>query len=37
MDDLRAELSKVKRNKKLLEAFYNKLPTLTFSIRLRMR
>ncbi len=30
MDDLRAELSKVKRNKKLLQAFYDKLPTLTF-------
>lgn len=30
MDDLRAELAKVKRNKKLLEAFYDKLPTLTF-------
>ena len=30
MDELRAELAKVKRNKKLLEAFYNKLPTLTF-------
>ncbi|HEU0234044.1 MAG TPA: DNA methyltransferase, partial [Gallionella sp.] len=30
MDELRAELAKVKRNKKLLEAFYDKLPTLTF-------
>ncbi|MFZ5501917.1 MAG: class I SAM-dependent DNA methyltransferase [Pseudomonadota bacterium] len=30
MDDLRAELAKVKRNKKLLQAFYDKLPTLTF-------
>ena len=30
MDELRAELAKVKRNKKLLQAFYNKLPTLTF-------
>ncbi len=30
MNDLRAELAKVKRNKKLLEAFYDKLPTLTF-------
>lgn len=30
MDDLRAELSKVKRNKKLLQSFYDKLPTLTF-------
>lgn len=30
MNDLRAELSKVKRNKKLLQAFYDKLPTLTF-------
>lgn len=30
MDDLRAELAKVKKNKKLLEAFYDKLPTLTF-------
>jgi hypothetical protein len=30
MDDLRAELTKVKKNKKLLEAFYDKLPTLTF-------
>lgn len=30
MDELRAELAKVKRNKKLLEAFYGKLPTLTF-------
>lgn len=30
MDGLRAELAKVKRNKKLLEAFYYKLPTLTF-------
>jgi len=30
MDDLRAELAKIKKNKKLLEAFYDKLPTLTF-------
>jgi len=30
MDELRAELARVKRNKKLLEAFYDKLPTLTF-------
>ncbi|KXS31503.1 MAG: DNA methyltransferase MmeI [Candidatus Gallionella acididurans] len=30
MNDLRAELAKVKRNKKLLQAFYDKLPTLTF-------
>ena len=30
MNDLRAELSKIKKNKKLLEAFYDKLPTLTF-------
>ena len=30
MDELRAELAKVKRNKKLLQAFYDKLPTLTF-------
>lgn len=30
MNDLRAELVKVKRNKKLLQAFYDKLPTLTF-------
>jgi len=30
MDELRAELAKVKRSKKLLEAFYDKLPTLTF-------
>ena len=30
MDELRAELTKIKRNKKLLEAFYDKLPTLTF-------
>lgn len=30
MDDLRAELAKIKKNKRLLEAFYNKLPTLTF-------
>jgi len=30
MDDLRAELAKVKRNKKLLSDFYDKLPTLTF-------
>lgn len=30
MNDLRAELAKVKRNKKLLETFYDKLPTLTF-------
>lgn len=30
MDELRAELVRVKRNKKLLEAFYEKLPTLTF-------
>jgi len=30
MGDLRAELAKVKRNKKLLQAFYDKLPTLTF-------
>lgn len=30
MDELRAELAKVKRNKKTLEDFYNKLPTLTF-------
>jgi hypothetical protein len=30
LNDLRAELAKVKRNKKLLEAFYDKLPTLAF-------
>jgi len=30
MNELRAELAKVKRNKKLLQAFYDKLPTLTF-------
>jgi len=30
MDELRTELARVKRNKKLLEAFYDKLPTLTF-------
>lgn len=30
MDELRAELNRVKKNKKLLEAFYDKLPTLTF-------
>ncbi len=30
LNDLRAELAKIKRNKKLLEAFYDKLPTLTF-------
>ena len=30
MDELRAELVKVKRNKILLQAFYDKLPTLTF-------
>jgi hypothetical protein len=30
MDDLRAALAKVKRNKKLLQAFYDKLPTFTF-------
>lgn len=30
MDELRAELARVKKNKKLLEAFYEKLPTLTF-------
>jgi hypothetical protein len=30
MDDLRAELEKVKKNKKLLQAFYEKLPSLTF-------
>ncbi len=30
MDELRAELAKVKRNKKLLQTFYDKLPTLTF-------
>ncbi len=30
MNDLRAELAKVKRNKKLLQAFYDKLPSLTF-------
>jgi hypothetical protein len=30
MDELRAELAKVKRNKTLLQAFYDKLPTLTF-------
>lgn len=30
MDDLRAELAKVKKNKKLLTDFYDKLPSLTF-------
>jgi type II restriction/modification system DNA methylase subunit YeeA len=30
LNELRAELAKVKRNKKTLEDFYNKLPTLTF-------
>ncbi|MEQ1835138.1 MAG: DNA methyltransferase [Candidatus Nitrotoga sp.] len=30
MDNLRAELAKVKKNKKLLTDFYDKLPTLTF-------
>jgi hypothetical protein len=30
MDDLRAELNKVKKNKKLLQTFYDKLPALTF-------
>jgi len=30
MSDLRAELAKVQRNKKLLQTFYDKLPTLTF-------
>ncbi len=30
MNDLRAELAKVKRNKKLLTEFYDTLPTLTF-------
>lgn len=30
MDDLRAELEKVKKNKKLLQAFYDKLPELIF-------
>ncbi len=30
MNELRAELAKVKKNKKLLQAFYDKLPALTF-------
>jgi very-short-patch-repair endonuclease len=30
MDNLRAELNKIKKNKKLLQAFYDKLPALTF-------
>lgn len=30
MDELRAELAKIKKNKKLLQAFYDRLPTLTF-------
>jgi len=30
MDDLRAELEKIKKNKKLLQAFYERLPKLTF-------
>ncbi len=33
MDELRAELAKIKKSKKLLQAFYDKLPTLTFSTR----